>query len=480
MSGPAPQSKMETEFDFVVIGGGSAGYAAARTAAAAGLLTAVADGSETLGGLCILRGCMPSKTILESANRFFAIRHAAAFGIHAPDPRFSTREIRARKEALIADFAAHRQSQLTSGKFALFRGNASFTSPHTIKISGEDSASEISAKSFLIATGSRPNFPPIPGIELAITSDDLLETAEVPDSAIVLGGGPVALEAAHYYGSFGCRTTVIQRGDRLLRSCDPDISDALRAAIERRGTEVFTGTTLEKIEKTGERFSVSFRANDGARLRMEAQTVLNALGRAPASENLGLANAGVETEKSFVRTLPSQQTSAPHIFAAGDVCGPHEIVHIAIQQGEIAARNAARLLAGAPASETADYRLKVFAVFTEPQVAQAGATEAELASAGIPFHSASYPFSDHGKSLVHGETEGFVKLLAHAETGEILGASAVGPQASELIHETVVAMRYHATALDFSLIPHYHPTLSEIWTYPAEELAETCGKRSNP
>ena len=168
-----------------------------------------------------------------------------------------------------------------------------------------------------------------------------------------------------------------------------------------------------------------------------------------------------------------QSTSLPHIFAAGDVCGGLEVVHIAIQQGEAAAYNAAIQLGrktGAP--RTMDYRLKLFAVFSEPQLATVGATEAELRASGIEFLAASYPFNDHGKSLVMGETEGFVKLLAHRETGEILGGSVVGPEASDLIHEIVVAMNYRATVRDFAAIPHYHPTLSEIWTYPAEEIAD--------
>jgi pyruvate/2-oxoglutarate dehydrogenase complex dihydrolipoamide dehydrogenase (E3) component len=168
------------------------------------------------------------------------------------------------------------------------------------------------------------------------------------------------------------------------------------------------------------------------------------------------------------------QTSQPHIFAAGDVCSPLDVVHIAIQQGEIAARNAARLLRGESASEQMDYRLLLFGVFSHPQVAAVGASEADLTQRGIPHVTASYPFNDHGKSMCMGETEGFVKMIAHRETGEILGATCVGPHATELIHEVVIAMHYRSRVQDFMLIPHYHPTLSEIWTYPAEECADQC------
>jgi pyruvate/2-oxoglutarate dehydrogenase complex dihydrolipoamide dehydrogenase (E3) component len=166
------------------------------------------------------------------------------------------------------------------------------------------------------------------------------------------------------------------------------------------------------------------------------------------------------------------QTTRPHLFAAGDVCSPLDVVHVAIQQGEVAARNAARFLRGQPVEEVMDYRLLLFGVFSHPQVAVVGTAEAELERQGVPYVSASYPFDDHGKSMVMGETEGFVKMIAHQQTGEILGACCVGPHATELIHEVVVAMHYRARVQDFMLIPHYHPTLSEIWTYPAEECAE--------
>jgi pyruvate/2-oxoglutarate dehydrogenase complex dihydrolipoamide dehydrogenase (E3) component len=171
-------------------------------------------------------------------------------------------------------------------------------------------------------------------------------------------------------------------------------------------------------------------------------------------------------------TTDTQQTLVPHIFGAGDVTGRLEVVHIAIEQGEIAARNAARLLRAAEEPlEAIDYRLRLFAVFTEPEAAMVGLTEREAGELGLDFAAAAYPFDDHGKSIVHGRTDGFVKLIADRRSGEIIGGAVVGPHASELIHEVVVAMRYRATVGQFLKIPHYHPTLSEIWTYPAEELA---------
>jgi pyruvate/2-oxoglutarate dehydrogenase complex dihydrolipoamide dehydrogenase (E3) component len=187
---------------------------------------------------------------------------------------------------------------------------------------------------------------------------------------------------------------------------------------------------------------------------------------------MALERAGVDLDGARIIVGGTQQTSCSHVFAAGDVCGPLEVVHIAIQQGELAARNAVRLLRkSSEPMEQMDYRLKLFAIFSNPALAVVGLSEKEAREMGIPFIAASYPFADHGKSMVEGHTQGFVKLVVHSGTKQILGASVVGPEAAEIIHEVVVAMHFNATAGDLAKVPHYHPTLSEIWTYPAEELA---------
>jgi pyruvate/2-oxoglutarate dehydrogenase complex dihydrolipoamide dehydrogenase (E3) component len=280
------------------------------------------------------------------------------------------------------------------------------------------------------------------------------------------------VEFATYYSGLGREVTLIQRGDQLLRGTDPDVAAALAHGLRNRGVRVFAGTRLLKAESASGKKRITFE-HDGKTVTAEATQVLQALGRSPNVRGLALDAAGIRMEKDRPATAATQQTSQPHIFAAGDVSGPYEIVHIAIQQGEIAARNAARLLAGGTeVMEQSDYRLKLFAVFSDPEVAFVGRGEVELRAAGIAFRTASYPFNDHGKSLCMGETDGFVKLIAAAQGGEILGGSCVGPHAAELIHEIVVAMRFRATAKQLAETPHYHPTLSEIWTYPAEDLAE--------
>jgi pyruvate/2-oxoglutarate dehydrogenase complex dihydrolipoamide dehydrogenase (E3) component len=459
------------EYDFVVIGGGSGGYAAARTASSLGLSTAVIEGGEEVGGLCILRGCMPSKTLIESGNRYRTLRHAAEFGLSVEKIGFDAGEIISRKRRLISEFAEYRKEQLQGGRFDFIRGRAEFLDPHCLRISLHDGGERIiSLRSGCIATGSEINRPSIPGIELCLISDDLLEMTSIPSSAVVLGGGPVALEMAHYLESLGSKVTILQRNTQLLTGSDRDVADALADAFRKRGIEVVCGTRLLRIEESGAGRAVHFEHGNGEE-RVEADLVLNALGRRPSLRGLGLEKAGVALEGHAICADLEQRTTARHLFAAGDCCGPYEVVHIAITQGEAAAKNAAALLRGG-SPVTLDYRLKLFAAFTEPQMASCGMTEQEARESGMKVIKASYPFADHGKSIVKGETDGFVKLLADADSGVILGGAVVGPEASELIHEIVVAMAFHATAGQLALVPHYHPTLSEIWTYPAEELAE--------
>ncbi len=464
-------------FDFVVIGGGSAGYAGARSAAELGLSTAVIDGADTLGGLCILRGCMPSKTLIESANRYQAMREANEFGLRAGQLEVHPEEIIARKRRLISEFAEYRQEQLESKRFDLFRGQARFRDAEHLEISLRDGGTEVvHAKTVLVATGSVIAHLDIPGLDEAgyLTSDDVLERPSLPKSIVVLGGGAIALEMAHYYQALGTQVRLIQRSPQILKVADKDVADALQKALEKRGMEIHTGTELLGVEmKDGQR-CVRFKQGEAEHM-VSADEILMATGRSPNTASLNLEAAGVATSSRGSITVGSDQASSqPSIFAAGDVASPLEVVHVAITQGENAAHNAAIHLGKAPedSRKHTDYRLKLFGIFTEPEVGMVGMTESEAEEEGIPFMSATYPFDDHGKSMVSHALDGFVKLIARKDDGRLLGGAVVGPHGVELIHEITIAMHFHATASQLATIPHYHPTLSEIWTYPAEDLAE--------
>ena len=454
------------DFEVAIIGGGSGGYAAARTAAAAGLKTVIIEGGAEVGGLCILRGCMPTKALLYAAEVKHLAEHAATWGVRAGKVGFDFAKVMARKNAQIKDFADFRGQQLDAGKFKFIRANARFLDAHTVELSN---GKKITAKQFVIATGSRVAPSPLPQLDEVgfITSDEAVALKQLPKSLIILGGGAIACEFAQFFARFGVKVTLIQRSETILKEFDAEAGIEVAKVFRREGISVFTGTKLVGAKRKGKLKSVLFEQN-GKTVSVAAEEILFALGRVPNTASLGLENAGVKTENRRVVANGKMQTSAPHIFAAGDCTGPHEIVHIAIQQGETAVHNIVK----PKVPRRMDYRLLISVVFTEPQVATVGLTEKEAAARKIPFLVASYPFNDHGKSLIMEAKDGFVKLLANPKTGEILGGACVGPVGGELIHEIVITMAKRMTVHELAAAPHYHPTLAEIWTYPAEELAE--------
>ena len=465
--------KMITEFDFAVIGGGSAGFGAASKAAKLGLRTICIDGGSEVGGLCILRGCMPSKTLIESANRFLTLRRAQEFGLSAGHLGFDSGAIRRRKRVLINDFADHRRTQLEKGNFDFVRAHAAFISPNQLSLEGLDgSAREISFRTALISTGSELNLIDVPGLKEAgyLDSDIALDSDRVPSSIIILGGGAIALEFAHFYNALGTKVSVLQRSLQFIKGADVDVSAALTEAYRRQGAEMISGTSLVAIEKEGDRKIVKF-TKDGHEQAISADEIFYAFGRRAAISRLHVDSAHIKIgENAAVGVNDRMQTTQPHIFAAGDATGQFDVVHIAIEQAIVAARNAARWLKKEKLNRI-DYRLRLIAIFSNPELAFVGLTEKQAKAENRPVRVATYPFNNHGKSIIRGETDGLVKLIADANTHEILGGAVVGPEASELIHEIVVAMHFRAKASDLAAIPHYHPTLSEIWTYPAEELA---------
>ncbi len=456
------------DYDLAVIGGGSGGYAAARTAASEGLKTVVIEGGREVGGLCILRGCMPTKALLYAAEVLRLAGHAQPWGIRVEDVSFNFTQVMARKDAMIKDFADYRQQQLESGKFKFLRAMARFVDPHTLELSAGE---KLTARNFVIATGSVVSPSPLPQLDEVgfMTSNTALDLTRLPKSLIVLGGGPVALEFAQFFVRFGVRVTLVQRSARVLHKFDDDAAGELERVFRREGVSLYTGTRLLDARRVGDGKEVAFE-QQGQTVRVRAEEIFFGLGRTPNLASLGLEHAGVRVQSGRLVTNPQMQTSASHIYAAGDCTGLHEIVHIAIQQGEVAAHN----IAHPDGKKQMDYRLLTEIVFTEPQIATVGLSEKEARAREIPYLAASYPFADHGKSLIMEAKDGFVKLLADPATGEIIGGACVGPVGGELIHEIITAMHNRMTVHALAAMPHYHPTLAEIWTYPAEELAGNC------
>jgi len=463
------------DYDLVVVGAGSGGYAAARTARDLGANVALVDHGP-LGGLCILRGCMPSKALLASSDAIYDVRNAGALGIKVEGPiGVDMPFIAARKRALIKDFADHRIAGIET--FPLHMGHAAFHSKTELRV-GDDVT--LRAPKFIIATGSSVSPGTIPGLVEAgyIDTDSALELEAIPKSVIVLGGGYTACELGQFLARMGAKTTMVIRSGHLLTEADDDIGNALTTYYREEGIEVLAHTTLRRVEvrpSTGSGGKKVVHVHvEGADRELEAEEIFYALGRTPNVEGMGLEAAAVTYHRTRgIEVDLSLRTSNPDIFAIGDVTGDYPLVHVAIYQGEIAARNAIT-----DADEQADYRIvTAHTIFSDPQIAVVGATEKELQRDGVEYCTGRYDFAEHGKAMCLNKTHGFVKMMAAHGTGEILGAAIIGPQASELIHEVIVAMNYRATVEEFMRIPHLHPTLSEIWTYPAEECAAACGMK---
>ena len=458
---------MEKEYDFVVLGGGSAGYAGARTAAALGKRVAVIDGGDPLGGLCILRGCMPSKTLIYSAEVLHLAQQGSLFGLDIPKAEVDMKALHQRKRATIAEFAEHRQSQLTSGDYDLYRAYSHFVDAHTVELSD---GNRLKGHSFLISTGSAINWPEVPGLDpkSCWTSDDVLELDFVPESVAVLGGGVVACELAQFLRRMGAEVVQIQRSPRLLKECTAESAAVIEGAFRHEGIDLFTDTQLKQIEHHQDGSHEVHFQHQGQDVTRSVKHVFNALGRKPATEGVGLEAAGVNTLRSgHVETNAFQQSCQPHIYAAGDCAGPFEIVHVAILQGECAAQHAV----GAQAAPVNfDHLTRI--IFTDPQIAYVGLEEDEMRKRGYEPQSEDMPFDDHGKSILMEAKRGYVKCWADPKSRKLLAAECVGKDASELIHSMAVALPMEATLDQLLKVHWYHPTLAEIWTYPIEDLLE--------
>jgi pyruvate/2-oxoglutarate dehydrogenase complex dihydrolipoamide dehydrogenase (E3) component len=455
-------------YDLIVIGGGSAGYAAARVATDRGKRVALIERGP-FGGLCILKGCMPSKTLLRSSELARLAAHSTALGISAKEVAIDYPAIIRRKDAIIRGFADYRRQEVAQRDLLdLIDGEARFLDAHLIRAGDRT----LNAPRCVIATGSRIFIPDIPGLagQGCWTSDEALASDILPQRLVVIGGGVIACELGQHFARLGVQVTILERGPHLLRRHDPEFGRALGGYFEEEGIILHTNVTFHEVTRHGRSKMVVVSVDDqqqrGRRFSVHGDEILIAAGRRANIDGLDLAAAGVNGGAEGIAVDAHLRTSHPDIYAAGDVTGTFQLTHVAVRQGEIAARNA---LDGPV--EAADYRIVPDVIFSDPPFARVGLSETDAARAGRPVLTASYPYDDLGKAVCTGQTKGFVKMLADPATGEILGVGLLGAAAPELIHEAVIAMHYRATAADWLTIPHFHPTLAEIFTYPAEELA---------
>ncbi|KIE58653.1 pyruvate dehydrogenase [Methylacidiphilum kamchatkense Kam1] len=465
---------MKGSYQLAIIGAGTAGFAAASIAAKQGIKVALIEGGEKIGGLCILKGCMPSKTLIESSRRFWDLQQAKFFGLKVEAISADMQQIQWRKRKLVETFAKYREEEILSLPVDFIRAQASFKSSNELEIIGRDGEKQLLyANVIIITTGSIIDPLPIPGLMESgfLTSDSALELEHLPESITVLGGGPVACEFAQFFSRLGCKTTIIQRSPRLLKQFDPEVSQCLKDCFTAEGITVFSDTQIEAVSTVNGLKKVSFFFK-GKKKEVFSKEIFYALGRRPNLKYLGLEKIGIHTDFQSLEVNDKMQTSIPHIFAAGDATGNFGIVHIAREEGEIAAKNALEILAGKEPSHVISRRLTMEVVFTDPETAMVG-----LLPRNGETINAKYFFQDHGKAIIEGKEQGFVKIYAEPSTGEILCGAIIGPHASELIHIVSTCMYFRGKVEDLLHMPFYHPTLSEILGYPAEEIFYVLQKR---
>lgn len=449
----------ENSYDVVIIGGGPGGYPAAIRGAQLGLRIAVVE-KEQLGGICLHKGCIPTKALLESAEHLHHARdESAAFGVVAPEVSFDYDKVLERKSQVVAQLHKGVQGLLKRNKVDVFYGSGSLTSPQSVHVAGSDGTHDLRATNVVIATGSRPRS--LPGLELngttVISSDHALELTELPESIIILGAGAVGVEWASLFHDFGVAVTVVEIMPTLVPLEDKDIGKELGRSFSRRGITVKTNAKLlvDSLKSNEGSISVEIEV-DGAQEALQADMLLVAVGRTGNVEDMGLEAIGVKTENGVIAIDGFCQTNIPHVYAIGDVAGGFLLAHKATAEGHVVVEH----LAGEETHPLDPLRVPR-ATYCRPEIASVGLLEEEAAAQGREVKVGRFPFAALGKALIKGKTEGFVKMVCDAKTDEILGTHVIGPNATDIVAEMGLAQLLEATPLEVGLNVHPHPTLAE-------------------
>ncbi len=450
--------KPDGAYDLGILGGGAAGLTAAAGAAQLGARTLLIERSGRLGGDCLHFGCVPSKTLIRAAGVWALARRTREHGLPDLDlPPVDLGAVMARVRSVIDRIQEHDSPERFCRLGADVRfGTARFVDPHTVDLEGE----RLSARAWIVATGSRPALPPVEGLEAAPhwTNETVFSQTELPRRLLVLGGGPVGLELAQAFGRLGSRVTVVEFLDRVLGAEDPDVAAIVRGRLEAEGVAVRTGTRAVRAEAGGPgvRLTVTAARGGGPEEVLEAEALLVAAGRRPNVEGLGLEAAGVEVGPRGIPTNARLRTNVPHIYACGDVNGRLPFTHVAGYEAGIAVANAVMRL-----PRRADYARVPWCTYTDPEVASVGLNETRAREAGVAYRVVEERFAGNDRALAEGETEGKIKVLA-GPRGRILGCQIVGPRAGELIHEWVTAVAGGVRLSTLAGAVHAYPTLAEI------------------
>jgi len=449
------------DFDLCIIGAGTGGYVAALKAAQEGKKTLLIE-KQALGGTCLNKGCIPTKALLKSAEKWEDLLHCEAFGLKITAPSFSWDKIQTRKTAVITQLGSGIAQLLKANKVTMLTGTAKLAAKNTVSIKNKAAVKTITAENIILATGSLPAKPPINGNTLpgVLTSDELLDLQQLPNSMVIIGAGVIGLEFACILTAFGCKVTLVEMLPSILPPGDIDIQRRLGLALRKKGITVKVKAAVQSIKQRGEELSLAIMAN-GKEETLAAEKVLIATGRQPNFCLEELNNLGIAYTKHGITVDEHMQTSLPGIYAVGDVTGKSMLAHSAAHQGLVAVAN---ILGTATVM---DYKAIPSCVFTQPEIAFVGLTEQQCKEQGLPVAISKFNFAGNGKAITMGETDGLVKLIAEQTTQKILGCHIIGPHASDLIMEGTLAVQQSLTAQQLINTIHPHPTLSEAMSEAA-------------
>ncbi len=473
-SGNTTQNGAENKsYDLTVIGSGPGGYIAAIRASQLGFKTALIERYPVLGGTCLNVGCIPSKALLDSSEHFHNASHKfAKHGILLENLAVDLPQMMNRKNGVVQQMNAGIEYLMKKHNIEVIGGHATFEDKTTLKITKDKEEQFIKSNHFIIATGSKPLS--LPGIETdgqrIITSTEALNLSEIPKHLMIIGGGVIGLELGSVYARLGAKVSVIEYMEGLVPNMDRTMAKELQKSLKKLGFEYYFKHKVKTVSRKGKTVTVKAENSKGEECCIEGDYCLVAVGRKPYTENLGLANIGIELDDRGRIIVDKQlQTNVKGIFAIGDVINGAMLAHKAEEEGVFVAET----LAGQ--TPHINYNLIPGVVYTWPEVASVGQTEEELKTKGINYKVGTGPYKANGRAVASMDTDGLVKILAHADTDEILGVHIIGPRAADIIGEAVLAMEFRASAEDISRISHAHPTFSESLK---EAALDATGKRA--
>ena len=454
-------ASLQTEV--VVIGAGPAGYVCAIRLAQLGKKVTVIE-KANVGGVCLNVGCIPSKALIHAGTTYDKLNHADEIGITVKGANLDFKKLMSWKGEVVKKLTGGVAQLLKANGCTVIAGDAKFLSSTQLEIKKPDGVDTLIFKNAVIATGSRP--AQIPGFEvdqkLVLDSTGGLSQDAVPAKLLCVGGGYIGLELGTFYAKVGSKVTVVEAAPSLLGIVDPDLVKVVQKNLVKRGVEILTSTTVKSLKKTASNVEVTFAGADGEK-KQTFDKVLVTIGRSPNTENMGLDKAGVKVDsKGFIPTNEKRQTSAPTIYAIGDVAGQPLLAHKGSKEGMVAAESIAGM------KTIYDVKAMPAVVFTDPEIATVGLTEAEAKAKGLTYNVGIFPYAANGRALSVAEPDGMVKLISHSKTGTLLGCHIVGAEASNLIAEATLAIEMGANVEDLALTVHAHPTLPETIMEAAE------------